>query len=108
MSNGWKVAIHERDGYHCKICGSQYHLTIQHKKAKCKGGQSNAENCVTWCSGCHKNYHQEWGLTTSDDYGNPLVREYGHRNNRKSNKPKYKHQHCKHSKKNRYQKHHRR
>lgn len=62
----------ERDNYCCKICGSSSHPTVHHKIAKARGGKGCLENCVVWCRECHRNYHNKWGITTSDDYGNPV------------------------------------
>jgi len=86
--NKWKALIRERDGNRCKICGSSEHLTIHHKIPKCRGGQSSEENCVTWDCICHRAYHLKWGLTISDDFGNPLEKGYQHRNSsQKTKKP---------------------
>lgn len=68
----WKFAIHERDCFKCKICGSRSNLTVHHKFPVSRGGKNTLENCVCWCRDCHRNYHNRWGLTTSDDYGNPV------------------------------------
>ena len=70
--NDWKVAIHERDCYKCKICGSTTGLTVHHKLPVARGGKSNSANCVCWCTTCHRNYNRCWGLTESDDFGNPV------------------------------------
>jgi len=68
----WKQEAHERDCHKCKICGSTYRLTVHHKLPVARGGQGNLENCVCWCTICHRNYHAQYGNTTSNDYGNPI------------------------------------
>ncbi len=68
----WKIAVLERDGYSCKICGSKNSPTVHHKLPVARNGKGCLENCVVWCKNCHRNYHNKWGLTTSDDYGNPI------------------------------------
>lgn len=69
---GWKLEIHDRDCNKCKICGSKYGLSVHHKIPKARGGSSSKENCVCWCKSCHNLFHKEYGLTTSDDFGNPI------------------------------------
>ena len=69
---GWKIAIHERDCYTCKICGSTKQITVHHKLPVHRGGKGNLANCVCWCAVCHREYHKKWGLTESDDFGNPI------------------------------------
>lgn len=100
----WKQEVLERDCHTCKICGSHNQLTVHHKVAKCKGGAGVPENTVCWCAICHRAYHKKWGLTQSDDYGNPLQNHYTKPTQKKTRKP---HRHCKHSKKIRYQNYHR-
>lgn len=96
----WKQEVLERDCHRCKICGSKNFLTVHHKIPKCRGGQGTPENTVCWCTICHRFFHKEWGLTISDDFGNPLEQGYVHRSRKqKTKKP---HRHCKHSKKERY------
>ena len=70
--SNWKSYVHERDCGKCRICGSNNHITVHHKLPKARGGKGTLENCVCWCRDCHRNYHNRWGLTTSDDYGNPV------------------------------------
>ena len=69
---GWKIAIHERDCYTCKICGSTKQITVHHKLPVHRGGKGNLANCVCWCAVCHREYHKQWGLRQSDRYGNPI------------------------------------
>jgi len=89
----WKRKVHERDCYKCRICGTKGSknnpLTVHHRRAVARGGQSNAENCVCWCTICHRDYHKEWGLTTSDDYGNPTEPRYSGRTKRKHHKHRH-------------------
>ena len=86
--SGWKLAIHERDCFKCKICGSTKQLTIHHKLPVARGGKSNAENCVCFCSACHRLFHRNWGLTESDDFGNPIG-EYQSVGSKKKHKRKH-------------------
>lgn len=79
---GWKLDVQERDGFRCKICGSKHDLTVHHKLPSSRGGKGCLSNCVCWCRKCHSEYHSRWGLTTSDDFGNPA----GARQFRKSDK----------------------
>lgn len=68
----WKLDVHERDCFKCRICGSKKFLTVHHKLPVARGGKGTLENCVCWCKFCHQEYHKRWNLTTSDDYGNPV------------------------------------
>lgn len=76
----WKQEVHERDCHKCKICstgGSKKNpLSVHHRIPVARGGKSNKENCVCWCTICHRAYHKEWGLTISDDFGNPVESRY--------------------------------
>lgn len=74
-SKGWKQEIHKRDKC-CKICGSTQNLTVHHCLALARGGKSTLENCISLCATCHREYHKEWGLTTSDCFGNPIGGRY--------------------------------
>ena len=89
-TRGWKLAIHERECFKCKICGSTKGLTVHHRLPVSRGGKGNLENCVCWCSICHRAFHKRWGLTTSDDYGNP-VGEYRKSGSKHKGKKKRKH-----------------
>ena len=82
----WKQEVHERDCHKCKICGSTYRLTVHHKLPVTRGGQGNLENCVCWCQICHRVFHKRWGLTTSDDYGNPVGEFHLHGSKKRSKK----------------------
>jgi 5-methylcytosine-specific restriction endonuclease McrA len=83
---GWKLEVHERECNQCKICGSKYRLTVHHKLPVSRGGAGCLSNCVCWCSECHRAYHKKWGLTTSDDYGNPVGPYHSHGSKKKSRK----------------------
>lgn len=85
----WKLGIHERECFKCKICGSSHHLTVHHKIPVSRGGKSNLENCVCWCSMCHCAYHKKWGLTTSDDYGNPVGERHLHSDKKRRKKRRH-------------------
>jgi len=85
----WKRKIHERDCHKCQICGSTYKLTIHHKRAVARGGQSTPENTVCWCTECHHLYHKKWGITTSDNYGNPIEPRFTGRKKKHRRKNKH-------------------
>jgi len=70
--SGWKLSIHERDCFKCKICGSTKELTVHHKLPVHRGGKGTLDNCVCWCKSCHRLFHKKWGLRQSDDWGNPI------------------------------------
>jgi predicted restriction endonuclease len=86
----WKDEVKERDCHRCKICGTsgskKNPLTVHHKRAKANKGGANVSNGVCWCWDCHKEYHKKWGITTSDDYGNPVEPKHTY-------KKKHKHHH---------------
>ena len=84
----WKQEVHERDCHKCKICGSTYRLTVHHKLPVARFGQGNLENCVCWCQICHRVFHKRWGLTTSDDYGNPVGNYHSHGSKKSKRKQK--------------------
>ena len=50
----WRDLIKQRDGYRCSYCGSPDNLTIDHVVPQCKGGPTDAENCVTACLACNQ------------------------------------------------------
>lgn len=79
----WKEEIYQRDNYQCKICGSKFGLTVHHKTPKSKSGKGTPENCVIWCTLCHRFYHKRYGLMISDDFGNPIGGTKGFRNRKK-------------------------
>lgn len=84
--NGWKLTVLEVFNHTCQICGSHSNLTVHHKKPLGRGGGSTADNVVCWCRDCHRAYHNKWGVTISDNFGNPVEHRYEHRNS-----PKRKH-----------------
>lgn len=87
----WKREVHERDNHQCKICGSRHHLTVHHKLPVARKGRNHPDNGVCWCTICHRAYHEKWGLTESDDYGNPLEEYHGINSSRKKSKKRRKH-----------------
>lgn len=46
--------ILKRDGYKCRICGSDQDLEVHHMQALVYGGKSNKTNLVTLCAECHE------------------------------------------------------
>ena len=49
----FRQQILERDGV-CVYCGSNDHLTLDHIRPKCKGGQYDASNLVAACRSCNR------------------------------------------------------
>lgn len=59
-SDKWKQIrrkILERDGYKCRICGTNYNLRIHHLTYK-RLYNENEEDLITVCESCHKAYHE--------------------------------------------------
>ncbi len=50
----WRDLIKLRDQNQCTYCGSTENLTIDHVKPRCRGGETNASNCVTACLACNQ------------------------------------------------------
>ena len=53
----WRRAIKEHFNCTCVYCGNNYkidELTLDHVKAKCKGGESIASNLVPACRKCNQ------------------------------------------------------
>jgi hypothetical protein len=89
----WKAEVMERDDNECKVCGTKRNLTVHHKVPVCRGGKGCLENCVCWCRYCHRVYHNQWGVTVSDDFGNPVEQYYHYCSPKKR---KHRRKHCKH------------
>jgi hypothetical protein len=65
--NKLKFKVLERDGYMCRICGSDENLEVHHMLALTFGGKSTMKNMITLCSDCHK-YAPEDGIKTNIEY----------------------------------------
>lgn len=50
----WRESIFDRDGHRCSYCGSTQDLTLDHRRPRCKGGPTTADNCVTACRACNQ------------------------------------------------------
>ena len=50
----WRNLIKLRDNNRCAYCGSTEDLTIDHIRPRCRGGETNASNCVTACLSCNQ------------------------------------------------------
>ena len=50
----WRQIIKARDQNRCTYCGSTEDLTIDHVRPRCRGGETNASNCVTACLSCNQ------------------------------------------------------
>lgn len=54
-----RKAIVSRDGGKCKWCESTVNLEVHHILPKSQGGTDAANNLVTLCHKCHKQWHRE-------------------------------------------------
>ena len=48
-----KESVKTRDGYRCRVCGSECLLTVDHIVPMCLGGEDDAENLWTLCRTCN-------------------------------------------------------
>lgn len=53
LSHSKRMAVFERDGFKCKLCGRQKNLTIDHVQPFSKGGGDDRENLQTLCLSCN-------------------------------------------------------
>ena len=65
----WRQIIKARDNNRCTYCGATEHLTIDHVRPRCRGGETTASNCVTACLTCNQakgslNLHEFLNLKT--------------------------------------------
>lgn len=51
--NKLRSKILERDGYSCRLCGSDQDLEVHHMQALFQGGKSTEDNLITLCMECH-------------------------------------------------------
>jgi hypothetical protein len=57
----WRRDIKAKFNNRCVYCGAQDNLTIDHVKAKVKGGKDEARNLVCACQACnHSKGSQQW------------------------------------------------
>lgn len=49
--------ILERDGFTCRLCGSQRNLEVHHVCCRSRGGGNSSDNLITLCHGCHTGVH---------------------------------------------------
>jgi hypothetical protein len=56
-----RAKVLERDGYMCRICGSEENLEVHHMLALTYGGKSTLKNLITLCADCHY-YAPEKGI----------------------------------------------
>jgi hypothetical protein len=62
-----RAKVLERDGYMCRICGSEENLEVHHMLALTYGGKSTLKNLITLCADCHY-YAPEDGIESNEDY----------------------------------------
>jgi group II intron reverse transcriptase/maturase len=48
-----RLAVLQRDGYHCMECGNSNHLHVHHIRPRRKGGAPQTDNLKTLCKDCH-------------------------------------------------------
>ncbi|MDP4106956.1 MAG: HNH endonuclease [Bacillota bacterium] len=76
--NKLKFKVLKRDGYMCRICGSDENLEVHHMLALTFGGKSTMKNMITLCKDCHL-YAPEDGIETNIEYlrnKNRIIYEY--------------------------------
>lgn len=56
-----------RDGYMCRLCGSNENLEVHHMLALTFGGKSTMKNLITLCADCHY-YAPENGIESNEEY----------------------------------------
>jgi hypothetical protein len=62
-----RAKVLERDGYMCRICGSEENLEVHHMLALTYGGKSTLKNLITLCADCHY-YAPEKGIEANKEY----------------------------------------
>lgn len=62
-----RAKVLERDGYMCRICGSNENLEVHHMLALTFGGKSTMKNLITLCADCHF-YAPEDGIESNKEY----------------------------------------
>jgi hypothetical protein len=65
--NKLRAKVLERDGYMCRICGSDQELEVHHMLALTFGGKSTMKNLITLCADCHF-YAPEDGIESNERY----------------------------------------
>lgn len=49
--------VRERDGHHCRLCGSTNWTEVHHIQYRSQGGPDEKWNLITLCKECHMNAH---------------------------------------------------
>jgi hypothetical protein len=65
--NKLRARVLTRDGYMCRLCGSEENLEVHHMLALVHGGKSTMKNLITLCADCHY-YAPEDGNESNEDY----------------------------------------
>ncbi|ULT55437.1 HNH endonuclease [Neobacillus drentensis] len=65
--NKLRSRVLARDGYMCRLCGSEENLEVHHMLALVNGGNSTMKNLITLCADCHY-YAPENGKEANEEY----------------------------------------
>lgn len=65
--NKLRDKVLNRDGYMCRLCGSNENLEVHHMLAITFGGKSTMKNLITLCADCHY-YAPEDGIESNERY----------------------------------------
>ncbi len=52
-----RLAILQRDGWRCQVCGSRRNLEVHHQQFRARLGSDAPDNLITLCHGCHSLVH---------------------------------------------------
>jgi 5-methylcytosine-specific restriction endonuclease McrA len=69
-NKSWRLEVYERDNYTCQCCGKRgTKLNAHHvfNFADNPDVRTSADNGVTLCINCHKDFHKQYGVRNTDD-----------------------------------------
>ena len=52
-----RTDVLERDGWRCQNCGTSERLQVHHIRSRSALGDDAAENLITLCADCHRQFH---------------------------------------------------